>query len=130
MICVSQLTTIAICNFCGSHKHLILASMIIMLYLHWYPFAGVEDYSPVSNIELLFQPASASQPQCVDIQLVDDSVLENNETFLVTLSSSDSAVLTNPNAATVTINNDDGKMLQYTLQHCTLKFIFFPHNRN
>ena len=76
-------------------------------------------------MELLFRPASTTQPQCADIQLVDDSVLENNETFLVTLSSSDSAILTNPDATTVTINNDDGNMLQYTLQHCTLKFTFF-----
>lgn len=63
----------------------------------------------MSNVEIRFQPASVSQPQCADIQLVDDNVLENDENFFVILSSLDSAVLTNPSTATVTINNDDGK---------------------
>ena len=67
-------------------------------------------------MELRFRVASATQPQCADIQLVDDSILENDETFLVILSSSDSVVMINPNTATVTISNDDGKLgiLLYT----------------
>ena len=60
-------------------------------------------------MELRFRVASASQPQCADIQLIDDSILENDETFFVMLTSTDRAVTINPNAATVTINDDDGK---------------------
>ena len=60
-------------------------------------------------MELRFRVASASQPQCADIQLIDDSILENDETFFIMLTSTDSAVTVNPNAATVTINDDDGK---------------------
>ena len=65
-------------------------------------------------MELHFGAASATQRQCADIQLVDDSILENDEIFLVSLSSSDSAVLTSPNTTSVTINNDDSKLLQYS----------------
>ena len=65
-------------------------------------------------MELHFRAASATQHQCADIQLVDDSILENDEIFLVSLSSSDSAVLTSPNTTSVTINNDDSKLLQYS----------------
>lgn len=61
-------------------------------------------------MELRFRVASATQPQCADIQLVDDNIRENDETFFVMLSSSDSAVMINPSAGTVTINNDDGKL--------------------
>ena len=61
-------------------------------------------------MELRFRVASATQPQCDDIQLVNDNIRENDETFFVMLSSSDSAVMINPSAAAVTINNDDGKL--------------------
>ena len=71
---------------------------------------GGNDYTPVSNMELRFRVASATQPQCDDIQLVNDNIRENDETFFVMLSSSDSAVMINPSAAAVTINNDDGKL--------------------
>lgn len=81
------------------------------MFTPWHPFVGTDDYSPVSSMELSFRVASATQPQCADIQLEDDSVLESDETFLVILNSSDSAVLTDPNTATVTINNDDSKLL-------------------
>ena len=61
-------------------------------------------------MELRFRIASSTQPQCADIQLEDDTIRENDETFFVMLSSSDSEVMINPSAATVTINNDDGKL--------------------
>ena len=61
-------------------------------------------------MELRFRAVSATQPQCADIQLVDDSILENDETFIVILSSSDSVAMINPNTATVTISNNDGKL--------------------
>lgn len=60
-------------------------------------------------MELRFGVASANQPECANILLVDDDILENDETFFVVLSSSDIAVTINPDTATVTINNDDGK---------------------
>jgi hypothetical protein len=73
-------------------------------------FLGVDDYSPVSNMELRFRVASATQPHCADIQLIDDSIRENNETFFVMLNSSDGAVVINPSTAAVIIINDDGKL--------------------
>ncbi len=61
-------------------------------------------------MELRFRVASTTQPQCADIQLVDDSIRENDETLFVMLSSSDGAVMINPSTAAVIINNDDGKL--------------------
>ena len=69
-----------------------------------------DDYIPVSNMELTFQPAPTPQPQCDDIQLENDNIVESDEIFRVILSSTDSAVVTDPNTATVTISNDDSKL--------------------
>ena len=46
--------------------------------------------------------------QCVSIVVTSDLTLEENETFLAVLNSSDPDVIIDPNTATVTILNDDG----------------------
>lgn len=78
-----------------------------MFFIH----AGVNDYLPVVNNGLIFQPATASQPQCGDILLVNDNVLESAENFLAVLSRSDTAVTINPNTAVVAIEDDDSKLM-------------------
>ena len=65
-------------------------------------------------MELTFQPAPTPQPQCDNIQLENDNIVENNEIFQVILTSIDSAVVTDPNNTTVTINNDDSKWFSFT----------------
>lgn len=57
----------------------------------------------------MFQPVSVSQPVCVDILVADDGILENNENFLVLLSSSDRAVTITSSISNVNIINDDRK---------------------
>ena len=63
-----------------------------------------------SDIELTFRPRSADVPQCNTLLLINDNVLESDESFHVILSTSDSAVMINPDTTLVTINNDDCKL--------------------
>ena len=66
-----------------------------------------EDYIPVSR-SLTFALVSNSS-SCVDISLIDDAVLENDETF--TLESVNTSLVTAiPPAVTITIVNDDCKL--------------------
>lgn len=60
-------------------------------------------------MELSFQPATANEPSCGDVQIANEDILEDDESFSVILDSSDNAVVINSNTATVTISNDDSK---------------------
>lgn len=62
-------------------------------------------------MELSFLPSSSPQPVCGSVQLVNDSILENDESFIVVLSSSDHAAILDPITAIVNIINDDRKPL-------------------
>ena len=55
------------------------------------------------------QPDGQSAPQCINIQITDDSVLEAEEVFFVELQSTNPNVSPDPSAnnATVVILNDD-----------------------
>ena len=80
-----------------------------LLLLYIFTCIGSDDYTSVSSMELTFRPATSTDPQCGDIQITDEDILEDDESFNVILGSSDSAVMVNPSTATVTIRNDDGK---------------------
>lgn len=55
------------------------------------------------------QPDGQSLPQCINIQIVNDDVLEGEEMFFVEIQNSNSAVSLNPlsSQATVVIVNED-----------------------
>lgn len=77
---------------------------------HMYHIGQDDFLVPFSNMEFIFQPETARlQPHCSNISIRDDNILESDESFSVTLSSSDSAVVTDPSTTTVTIINDDSK---------------------
>ena len=57
--------------------------------------------------QLTFQPGEIEL--CIQITIIDDVILEDNETFSVGLSTTDQAVLLNPSSATVTILNSDSE---------------------
>lgn len=69
--------------------------------------AGI-DYSPVST-QLLFQRTVTRQ--CRNIAIVQDDVLEADETFSLQLSSLDQNVTLIPDSATITIENNDSECL-------------------
>lgn len=58
-------------------------------------------------IEISFNNSVATQ--CQIIPVINDAILENNETFLINLNASDPDVLLENNSATITITNDDRK---------------------
>lgn len=62
------------------------------------------DYISV-DAELQFNSSVAMQ--CLEIQVINDTVLELDELFLVTLEVADPDVLLGNNTATITIENND-----------------------
>ncbi len=58
-------------------------------------------------------PASASDSdmtQCLDVNITDDAALEGDETFTVTLTTSETYVMLGNNETEVTISDNDGKI--------------------
>ena len=54
--------------------------------------------------------SATEQSKTVSITIVNGGVVEGNETFNVTLTTSDTAVTLNPMTATVDIQDDDSKL--------------------
>ena len=74
------------------------------------------DFSP-STIALTFQPGETIQ--CGSVIIVNDSILENQETFFVVLNTTDpDVIITTPDSANVTIQNDDGNQIAIVSQNC------------
>jgi len=66
------------------------------------------DYSAVEGNLLTFSPAMNVSCATV-IPIIDDNVLEDDQTFSVVLSTTELDVLLDPASATVTIVDDDGE---------------------
>ena len=69
--------------------------------------AGPRDYTEVVSRQLSFQPGETEQ--CTAINVTDDVILEDSETFSVQLNTTDRAVLFNSSSATVTILDNDSE---------------------
>ena len=67
--------------------------------------AGVEDFIAV-NSTLTFAPSPAPAQQCVNINITDDARLENTESFLLVVSSSDPDIIVVGNSIVVITDND------------------------
>ena len=88
---------------CSSIKHHIYNQSIIFAPF----FLGELDYQGFVGADLTFD-ASESR-RCLDIGLVDDSILENDEFFTILLASTNQRILIVTNSRTVTIIDDDSK---------------------
>ena len=64
------------------------------------------DYR-VTRSDLTFDAATSSQT--VTIPILEDDIVEDSETIIVTLTSTDPAAILNPPSASVTIEDNDGK---------------------
>ena len=62
-------------------------------------------------------------PQCQSISITDDSILENNEMFVVALSTTDHDVILSPSTTSVTILDDDGNA-NSKIYPCYLSLVF------
>ena len=85
--------------------------------------AGGEDFS-LEQINIIVSPPDGSQ--CSEVTIVNDAVREGEETFSVTISSSDDAVRLGSSTAIVTIQDDDGKCCKIILESYTT--ILMKHN--
>ena len=87
------------------------------MFKYLFPTLGQGDYVSAFGVELTFDPDTNGEPQCVDLQLQNDDILENDESFLIILSrpDNDAAVLLGLDTATVTISDDDS-MLIYVIE--------------
>ena len=90
--------------------------------------AGPGDYTEVVSRQLSFQPGESEQ--CTAINVTDDVILEDSETFSVQLNTTDQAVLFNFSSATVTILDNDSEsgsisyQSKYLFSHCMYLCIF------
>ena len=84
---------------------------------------GQQDFMTVSNRAVSFQPSSASEPHCSEIQIIDDNILESTENFQVILNSSDRAVEIDPSTADINILDNDRKII-FMWHHHTLLILF------
>jgi len=66
------------------------------------------DYTPLST-DLTF--GNATVTKMVTIDILDDLLVESSEFFDVTLTTTDPRITLEPDAATVTIEDVDGKLL-------------------
>ena len=85
---------------------------------------GPGDYTEVVSWQLSFQPGESEQ--CTAINVTDDVILEDSETFSVQLNTTDQAVLFNSSSATVTIldNDSESGSISYQMNHL---FHFLQH---
>ena len=73
----------------------------------------------MEGIDYIFAPSNLtfpsgstdSTPGCVNISITDDAALEGNQTFTVTLTTSDPDVLLGNNVTVVTIEDNDSVLL-------------------
>ena len=84
----------------------------ILLYYTYYLESS--DYLPVTGVAVVFN--SAPSQECIQIDIVDDSVVEQNEEFEVEIDSPqfDSAVTIGANPRATVLIVDDGKSAAYT----------------
>ena len=73
---------------------------------HFLIHAATLDYV-VTSSDLTFNTTKLSQT--VTIPILEDNIVEDFETIIMTLTSADPAAILNPSSASVTIEDNDGK---------------------
>ena len=66
------------------------------------------DYTSVSSDEVFTTGSTDNDTRCVNITIEDDEALERDETFTVTLTTSDPNVMLGQDMTTITIVDNDG----------------------
>ena len=83
---------------------------VMFMESHFLIHAATVDYI-VTSSDLAFNATTSSQT--VTIPILEDDIVEDSETIIVTLTSTDSAAIVNPQSASVTIEDNDGKKLTW-----------------
>jgi hypothetical protein len=71
-----------------------------------------QDYTSLTSLTVTF--AADEAKQCVNVTITNDTIVENNETFYVIMTTNNPNVTVNENRKnlTITITNDDKGQLQ------------------
>lgn len=69
----------------------------------------VNDDIALQNGQVVVFSAISSNQQCFDIDVIPDNFVENDETYSLTLVTTNSAVTLDPLTTLITITNDDCK---------------------
>ena len=88
---------------------LTVAPLIVSLYSLLHLAGSSDDFAPIS-VSRTFQPNSNSS-LCFSMSVIDDTIVEGDETFIVTLSSPDTPT---DRLSTVIIRDDDGRYLYWS----------------
>ena len=83
------------------HKYSILFYCVLLLLID-------VDFDPIQVGILVFIPETQAQPQCISISIIDDSILEDTESFNVLLNSSVNARVDLGSPSIVYILDNDG----------------------
>jgi hypothetical protein len=67
------------------------------------------DYTSISSDEVFLSGSIDGDNVCVDITLLPEDPMERDETFTVTLTTTDPGVTLGTNVTTITIDNNEGK---------------------
>ena len=83
--------------------------MATILY-YYHCVAAIFDYRELSGFEVSFEAGVPSQTVCVPVELVDDSIDEDEEFFVVGIDSvSDGSTIGSPNLTTVVVMDANGE---------------------
>ena len=66
------------------------------------------DYDAITTNCTFFNGSMDGEMECVNVNITDDGALELDETFTVTLTTSEPTVTLDTNATTITITDNDG----------------------
>ena len=72
-------------------------------------FSIAPDDFLLPTTQLTFNPGNGLQRDCATITVGSDTILEDDESFSVVLTTTDPDVTINPNTTVVTLTNDDSK---------------------
>ena len=92
-----------------------LHRLILTIYLYLQYAAGME-YAPVSRSLMTFNPYLVTQ--VVEVYIFDDDIVEHSKVINLTLVSTDSAVILNPSTSTITIEDEDSKLMYVDHHTC------------
>jgi hypothetical protein len=68
-----------------------------------------EDYISIFEFENFTSGSPDGATKCVDIRILDDDALEGEQTFTLTLTTSDPDVMLGNNVTTITIIDNEGR---------------------
>jgi hypothetical protein len=67
-----------------------------------------EDYFSISEVEIFTSGSPDGATRCVDIPILNDGTLEGEQTFTLTLTTSDPEVMLGNNVTTIIIIDNEG----------------------